>query len=147
MPNNEKQEREAFLEIHVRFTPGDITALRGGSGEEVLMIPFGGTASGSVFNGEVCPGAADVQTVNAVGVRHMFARYMLRGTDSAGKACMLYVENNGWFVDGPGPGQRFDTVPTFCTDSAALAGFLHRRSFVGEGVPGPEGLVIRFYEA
>ncbi len=83
--------------------------------------------------------------MNLSGVRHMLARYMLEGTDHTGAACRIYVENNGWFTDGEVKA-AFRTVPTFMTDSAALAPYLHRNSFVGEGTPDDLGVVIRLYE-
>ena len=67
---------------------------------EAAILPFGGTVSGEVFNGRVLPGGADVQTVDASGVRHMCARYMLEGEDFTGAKCRVYIENNGWFSGG-----------------------------------------------
>ena len=134
-----------FLEIHVKIDPSQISALKGDAGE-VVVIPFTGTAEGELFHGEVCPGAADMQTVNAAGVRHMCAKYMLRGTDSAGQSCHIFIENNGWFEPTDTPKPTFRTVPTFTTDSKALAAYLHRRAFVGEGLPGEGGVTIRLYE-
>jgi hypothetical protein len=40
----------------------------------------------------------------------------------------------------------FHTVPTFYTDSAALAPYLHRNQFTGEGRMEEDGLWILFYE-
>ena len=112
---------------------------------EVLMIPFRGSASGELFNGIVEPCGVDTQTVNAARVRHMSARYMLTGKDSAGNDCRIYVANDGWFDDDH-PQSPFKTVPTFLTDSPVLAPYLHRNRFVGEGSDGGDGLHIRFYE-
>ena len=85
--------------------------------------------------------------VNAAKVRHMSARYMLTGKDSTGADAHIYVENNGWFDDSvPSEGGSFRTVPTFYTDSAALAPYLHTRRFTGEGSIETDGLHIRFYE-
>ena len=75
----------------------------------------------------------------------MSARYILTGTDRDGRDCHIYVENNGWFTDGARP-TPFRTVPTFITDSPALAPLLHRNQFVGEGLRDESGLWIRFYE-
>ena len=138
-------EKRLILEIDVTIEPAAISRLTGPGGE-VVSIPFGGTARGEIFRGEICPGACDVQTVNLSGVRHMCARYMLRGEDGEGRPCRIFIENNGWFQDPMAPGVPFQTVPTFWTDSAALAPYLHRRAFVGEGVLRPEGPVIKFYE-
>ena len=50
-------------------------------------------------------------------------------------------------VRAGGGGMPFRTVPTFMTDSPALADYLHARRFVGEGTDEADGLHIRFYEA
>ena len=138
-------EKKLFLEIGITFEPGTASRLVGPGGE-VVCIPFGGHAKGERFEGDVCPGACDVQTVNLSGVRHMCARYMIAGKDETGQDCHVFVENNGWFQDPMTPGEPFHTVPTLWTDSAALAPYLHRNAFVGEGDAGPDGLVIRLYE-
>lgn len=75
----------------------------------------------------------------------MSARYMLTGKDSEGKDAHIYVENNGWFEEGRFS-MPFRTVPTFYTDSQALADYLHRNQFIGEGSAEEDGLHICFYE-
>ena len=110
----------------------------------VDMIPFGGTVRGEIFQGIVEPCGVDTQVLNQAGVRHMSARYMLTGQDSQGQEAHIYVENNGWFPEGaPMP---FHTVPTFLTDSPALAPYLHRNQFEGEVHSLEDGLHIYFYE-
>ena len=138
-------EKKLILEILVKIDGSEISSLSGPGGG-VLMIPFGGTAAGEIFQGQVCPGGVDVQRVNLSGVRHMQARYMLEGTDHTGAACRIYIENNGWSAEGE-EGPVFKTVPTFLTDSAALAPYLHRNCFIGEGIPDEQGVLIRLYEA
>jgi hypothetical protein len=112
---------------------------------EVLMVPFKGSIKSDLFNGIVEPCGVDTQIVNAANVRHMSARYMLTGKDSAGQDAHIYVENNGWFDDLTKT-MPFHTVPTFYTDSKALAPYLHCNRFVGEGVDEADGLHIYFYE-
>ena len=112
---------------------------------EVLMVPFKGTVKSELFNGIVEPCGVDTQVVNAVHVRHMSARYMLTGTDKEGKEAHIYVENNGWF-DDLHKSMPFHTVPTFYTDSKALAEYFHSTAFEGEGVDEADGLHIYFYE-
>ncbi len=131
------------LDIRIEFN-GPSVQMKGENGE-VLMIPFKGFAEGGIFRGVVEPCGVDTQVVNAAGVRHMSARYMLTGTDAAGEACHIYVENEGWF-DGGDVTMPFRTVPVFMTDSARLAPYLHRSRFVGEGETLADGLHIRFYE-
>jgi hypothetical protein len=116
-----------------------------GENAEVLMVPFKGRVHSEIFNGIVEPCGVDTQIVNAAYVRHMSARYMLTGRDSAGQDAHIYVENNGWFDDLT-HAMPFHTVPTFYTDSPRLAAYLHRNQFVGEGVEAADGLHIRFYE-
>ena len=132
-----------ILEVFVDVDFKCVSQLEGDAGD-VVMIPFGGTAKGEIFSGTVLPGGTDTQTVNLNGVRHMSARYTLEGTDSAGETCRIYIENTGHFPkDAPMP---FKTVPVFRTDSKALAPYLHRAAFRGEGHSVADRLVIRFYE-
>lgn len=111
----------------------------------VDMIPFGGTVRGEIFQGIVEPCGVDTQVLNQAGVRHMSARYMLTGKDSAGNGTHIYVENNGWMEDAH-PSMPFHTVPTFITDSPLLAPYLHRNQFEGEGHMKEDGLHIYFFE-
>ena len=131
-----------ILQIHVRMDMKDCSFLKGPAGE-VVMIPFSGTAEGEIFNGVVRPGGVDCQRVNLVGVRHMSARYLLEGTDSAGEKCHIFIENNGWFETQSTP---FKTVPTFITDSKTLAPYLHTNKFRGEGHGEQGGILIKFFE-
>ena len=139
-----KHKPKPILEVHVQTDPAGTVTLTGELGT-VKMIPFQGTAEGPVFSGIVEPCGVDTQITNQNEVRHMSARYMLTGHDSSGAACHIYIENNGWFTDGARP-VPFKTVPTFITDSAILAPYLHRNQFVGEGLRDDSGLCIRFYE-
>ena len=120
----------------------DCSFLKGPAGE-VVMIPFGGTVEGEIFNGVVRPGGVDTQRVNLAGVRHMSARYMLEGEDSAGEKCHIFIENNGWFETQSMP---FKTVPTFITDSKTLAPYLHQNKFRGEGHSEEGGICIKLFE-
>ena len=52
---------------------------------EVVMIPFRGSVKSELFTGIVEPCGVDTQVVNAAGVRHMSARYMLTGKDKEGQ--------------------------------------------------------------
>ena len=133
-----------ILEVHVQTDPAGTVTLTGEIGT-VRMIPFGGTVEGPIFSGIVEPCGVDTQITNQNEVRHMSARYMLTGKDNTGADCHIYIENNGWFTDGARP-VPFKTVPTFITDSKALAPYLHRNQFVGEGLRDENGLCIRFYE-
>jgi len=133
-----------IFEVSVELESDKVVELTGPAGK-VKMLPFTGTVKGEIFNGIVCPGGVDTQVTNRVGVRNMSARYMLSGTDSAGLPCHIYVDNDGWFTTDPLP-RPFQTTPTFFTDSAALAPYLHQNRFRGEGHPGEKGPTIRFFE-
>lgn len=136
--------RKEILNIKIDWN-GQVLKLKSENGE-VTMIPFKGHAEGELFHGIVEPCGVDTQVVNAAGVRHMSARYMLTGKDSTGEDAHIYIENNGWFDDHAGFSLPFRTVPTFITDSKVLAAYLHRNQFVGIGSDEEDGLHIRFYE-
>jgi len=139
-------EKKLIMEVHVTIDNADVSFLEGPGGG-VVMIPFGGTVSGEIFSGKVCPGGVDVQRTNLSKVRHMCARYMLEGTDNTGAPCKIFVDNNGWFDDEIPPSKEgFKTVPTFLTDSKALAPYLHQNKFVGIGTPAECGVLISIYE-
>ena len=133
------------LDVHVEIR--EAVSLSAGPEGSVVMIPFGGTVTGTVFEGRVEPCGVDTQVLNAAGVRHMSARYMLTGRalpPFEERECRIYVENNGWFAGDPQ--MPFRTVPTFITDHPGLAAFL-RDPFVGFGCGEADGLHIRFFEA
>jgi hypothetical protein len=74
----------------------------------------------------------------------MSAWYMLEGVDSTGEQCRIYFDNHGWFS-----GQMvmpFKTIPTFYTDSQALAPYLHSNKFRAEGHPRQGGVNIKVFE-
>ncbi len=138
-------EKKPVMDLKIEFN-GSVLNLKG-EVAEVVMIPLKGRVKSDIFNGIIEPCGVDTQVVNAARVRHMSARYMLTGKDSAGADAHIYVENNGWFDDSvPSAGGSFRTVPTFYTDSPALAPYLHTTRFTGEGSMEPDGLHIRFYE-
>lgn len=139
-----KHKDEPILDVCVQTDPAGTVTLSGELGT-VKMIPFRGTVQGPLFSGIVEPCGVDTQITNQNDVRHMSARYMLTGRDRTGAPCHIYIENNGWFTDGARP-VPFRTVPTFLTDSPALAPYLHQNRFTGEGQREADGLHIRFYE-
>ena len=138
-----EMKRKQILDIKIDITTKPLF-LKSENGE-VLMIPFKGSVDCELFHGIVEPCGVDTQVVNAAGVRHMSARYMLTGKDCEGQDAHIYIENNGYFSDGRG-GTPFKTVPTFMTDSKALAPYLHQNRFVGEGHDMEDGLHILFFE-
>ncbi|MBR5932175.1 MAG: DUF3237 family protein [Lachnospiraceae bacterium] len=138
-------EKKPIMDLKIDFN-GPVLKMQG-EVAEVVMIPFKGSVKSDIFNGIIEPCGVDTQVVNAAHVRHMSARYMLTGKDNTGADAHIFVENNGWFDDTAAPaGTSFRTVPTFYTDSAALAPYLHSTRFSGEGSMEEDGLHIRFYE-
>ncbi len=131
------------LEIAVSIRREDCTSFETCNGK-VTMIPFAGEATG-IITGTVRPGGVDVQVTDAAGVRHMCARYVIEGTDSAGAPCHLYVENNAYFERGSKP-SPFHAAPTFMTDSPTLAPYFHRAHFRAEGHPAPGGVTIKIFD-
>lgn len=74
----------------------------------------------------------------------MSARYMLEGFDKNGEKCRIYIDNNGWFSSEMA--MPFKTIPTFFTDSKALAAYLHSNKFRTEGHPREGGVTIKVFE-
>ena len=139
-----KEKGKLALEILVQTRPEETREFLTEMGK-VKMIPFGGTVDCELFHGICEPFGVDTQITNAAEVRHMSARYMLTGRDCAGQEAHIYIENNAYFTNGEQP-KPFHSVPTFYTDSKALAPYLHRNQFIGEGKREEDGLHIRFYE-
>ena len=138
-------ERKPILDIKI-VSNGENLHLEGENGV-IDMIPFKGSVDCELFKGIVEPCGVDTQVRNAAMVRHMSARYMLTGKDKDGQDAHIYIENNGWFDEREGHmTMPFHTVPTFYTDSKALAPYLHRNQFVGGGHILEDGLHILFFE-
>lgn len=130
--------------FEISIDPKKISEMKGANGT-VTIIPFEGRVESELFCGRVLPGAADIQVTNPAGVRHMCARYMFEGTDSAGIPCHLFVENNGYFERDHIP-QPFEAYPVFMTDSKLLAPYLHGAHFRAEGHGREGGVEIQIYD-
>ena len=90
-----KHKSIPVLEIHVETDPAGTVTLTGEIGS-VKMIPFKGTVTGSIFNGIVEPCGVDTQITKQNEVRHMSARYMLKGKDKdAGTATSMWKTTAG----------------------------------------------------
>ena len=133
-----------IMEFNIRIKGEEVSAMNSPQGR-VVIIPFDGNVESDLFTGEVLPGAADVQQVNAAGIRHMCAQYMFRGKDSQGNDCHLFVENNGYFEPDSNP-SPFKACPTFMTDSPVLAPYLSQARFRAEGHPAPQGVCIKIFD-
>ena len=125
---------ELLLEIKVACDPA-LTVQ--GHTRDVVMIPFTGTASGPYFTGKIIGPGVDTQKVPKDGVPALSARYMLEGTDKAGNACRIFIENEGTW------GGEFR--PTVVTDSPLLQDWetVPLRATM-EGIPG--GVLVRVFK-
>ena len=96
------------------------------------FLPFTAEVTSDLFTGKTLPGAADVQTENHAGVRHMHAQYLFEGVDSEGQACKLFVDNNGYLNPANKSDPYFHAQPTFLTDSEVLGSYLCQNRFRSE---------------
>ena len=113
----------------------------------VSFIPFTATVESTLFTGKTLPGACDVQVENPAGSRNMCAKYMFEGMDSAGNACKLYVENNGYLAEVMRNDAFFHACPRFITDSPVLGEYLSQQRFRSEVQGRDWGVEIRIYDA
>ena len=102
-----------ILRIEVRLTGCNEVA---GGTERVVMLPFTGCCKGMLFTGEILPGGVDTQRIDGAGRCRLSARYALKGVDSQGNDCQLFIEN----VAVSAPGEEMLTHPSIRTDSPAL---------------------------
>ena len=100
---------EEVLTVDVVLTGFEETAQPDGS--KLLHLPFAGQAIGSLFTGEIQPGAADDQIHRNGRMDTAVADYVILGTDYAGQECSVHVVNR--YLDG-------QWKPTVITDSKAL---------------------------
>ena len=124
-----------LLEIHVQCQ--EPLAVKGRT-RDIVMIPFGGEAKGPGFTGTVVGPAVDTQKIPKGGEAFLSARYLLRGRDSEGNDCQIFIENQG------SAGTGF--TPTVVTDSPALAAW-ETTPLKAEvtGIAG--GILVRILEA
>ena len=107
-----------------------------GANRKIVMIPFAGEASGPYFSGSVIGTGVDTQKIEKDGSILLSARYMLEGTDSAGNACRVFVENQGNWTIG--------FTPSVVTDRPLLAGWDTASLYAtADGIP--EGVLIRIF--
>ena len=110
-----------------------------GSTGTATMILFHGKANCDNFKGEILPGAADTQKETG-GTRTLSARFCLEGTDSTGKFCHMFIENNGTMS-----GDEMKTTPIILTDSTALK-FLENSKISGTVGATDKGFLMSFYQ-
>ena len=124
---------ELLMEIRVSCREPDVVE---GTNRKIVMIPFTGEATGPYFTGSVIGTGVDTQKIEKDGSIMLSARYILEGTDSAGNACRVFVENQGNWTVG--------FTPTVVTDSPLLARWETARLYAtADGIP--EGVLIRIF--
>ena len=140
------ERRRLLLDVLVQMD-GPSLHLKGKTAR-VDMIPFTGIVRGEIFEGIVERGGMDTQILDAGGVRHLSARYMMTGRDAEGREARIFVENAADFADGEVP-MPFTTRPVFHTDSPCLSAILEDDidRIYGEGSSEADGLHIRFYKS
>ena len=118
------------LTINVRIT--QVNEVKGHTGTG-RMILFDGDADCENFKGKIMNGGVDTQKEEPDRHPQLSARYILEGTDKAGKACRIFIENNGEFLEG----SDNKTTPEIFTDSEELA-YLETADLYGtiEGIEG-----------
>ena len=125
---------EPILTIRVSLEPSFKVR---GSREQIVMIPFTGTVDGDLFRGKTVGTGVDTQKIGADGSFLLSARYMLEGTDAAGNACRIFIENQGNEKDG--------FVPRVVTDSPLLQSWAEADLYSTlEGAPG--GVTVRIWK-
>ena len=112
-----------------------------GSRGQAAMILFHGESDCENFKGRVLPGGVDTQKEPVGEKRLLSARYVLEGTDKAGKRCRIFIENNGVIEE---PGADIKTTPVIYTDSKALK-WLETAKLYGVVEGNPGGVRISFF--
>ena len=124
----------AELIVTINVTTYEAQMLEGRN-SRVVMIPFSCEAVGKYFNGKSVSDGVDTQITSADGFS-LSARYMREGTDSSGKPCRLFIENNGTSLN--------NCVPKIYTDSDELA-FLETANLTADVECVENGVVVRIY--
>ena len=130
-----KMEKEILLEIRVQCQEPMVVK---GQTRDIVMIPFTGEAKGPKFRGTIMGSAVDTQKIPKGGEPFLSARYLIRGQDSEGNDCQVFIENEGSGSSG--------FHPTIVTDSPLLGSWeTMKLSAELEGISG--GVLIRITEA
>ena len=127
-----------ILTIQVRTT--EFLEVKG-SKAEALMILFDGTCDCENFKEKILPGGVDTQKEFYPESRKLSARYMLEGMDKEGKACHIFIENNGTANKN---GMVEETKPRIITDSACLS-WMETADLSGTITPWDKGVMIHIF--
>ncbi len=136
---------EPIMIFKVYADPSEVSDLECPYGA-VTIIPFRATVESALFTGETLPGAVDVQIENPGMSRHMCAKYMFLGKDSAGNECRLFVKNDSYLAPIMKNEPFFDACPLFLTDSPVLGEYLCAQHFRSEVQGTDWGVEIRIYD-
>lgn len=133
--NEEVVVLEFLMSVDVRTQAAAGVNSASGKGN-INMIPFTGSSDGYYFKGEVVGVGCDTQKWGVEGCPAFSARYLLKGTDYRGKACSIFIENNGDALD--------KCTPTIITDSLGLSEWetANLRTIV---IPGGAGVTVYCY--
>lgn len=112
-----------------------------GISAEAAMITFDGTCDCENFTGKILSGGVDTQKEFYPGARMLSARYMLEGVDKEGKACHIFIENNGTANED---GMVEKTTPKIITDSEYLS-WLEAAELLGTITPWEKGVIIHIF--
>lgn len=111
-PDTTKDYTKEIFTFYINIGASDSVAGNSGS---ATMIHFTGRGECDNFNGNVVADSVDTRLKFPGMVESLSARYILDGTDAAGRPCRIYVENNG--IDDNG----MVTEPVIITDSPDYA--------------------------
>lgn len=127
---------EFLMSVDIRTQAAAGVNSIGGNGS-INMIPFTGSSDGYYFKGEVVGIGCDTQKWGVEDCPAFSARYLLKGTDYRGKACSIFIENNGDALD--------KCTPTIITDSLGLSEWesAKLRTIV---IPGGAGVTVYCYK-
>ena len=106
--------------LTVNVSLNDVMKVKGTAGS-ACMVVFSGTADGPYFRGKILPHGVDTQMRTDGRPMTLSTRYILEGTDDQGKACRIFIENNGTEDSD----HVIRTRPVIITDSASLAWMEH----------------------
>ncbi len=93
----------------------------------ICMILFHGRMDADFFHGEILPGGVDTQIEYEGGRKTLSAKYIIKGVDSNGNECSIFVENTGTVEEH----NEIVTRPKFITDSSLLK-WLEEDRYVGK---------------
>ena len=127
--------RKEALTINVQITGHEVRREEGADKE--IAVFFTGTCEGPFFNGDILPGAEDVQQYRNDQQISLRADYTLEGTDCSGEKCRIHIVNQN--VKG-------EWKPVVQTDSKALS-FLNRGDLTAVLEGYADGLTVRIFSA